>query len=131
MILADTGPLYALAMKRDALHERAKEDLSLLKKQNHKLLISSSALLETQSLLLRREQSSFVSRYMDALCTGSDLINPSTDDYLEALALVKRFSDQKISLFDASLAVLAQVLKLEVWTFDKDFDVLGVRVWRS
>ena len=131
MILADTGPLYALAMKRDALHERARNELAQLKTQKNKLLISSSTILETQSLLLRREQSLFVNRYMEVLCKGSDLINPSTDDYLAALALLRRFSDQKISLFDASLAVLSQVLKLEVWTFDKDFDVLGVKVWRS
>lgn len=130
MILADTGPLYALAMRRDALHERATEELEVLRRQKHKLLISSSTLLETQSLLLRREQSLFVNRYLEALCKGSDLINPSTEDYLAALALLRRFSDQKISLFDASLGVLSQVLKLEVWTFDKDFDVLGVRVWR-
>lgn len=131
MILADTGPLYALAMRRDALHERAQLELTDLKRQNKRLVISTSTLAETQSLLLRRETPQFVHAYLDALLRGSDLINPSVADYLQARALLKQFSDQRISLFDACLAVLSQTLKVPVWTFDADFDVMGVEVWRT
>ena len=130
MILVDTGPLYALAMQRDALHPRAQTELAQLKERNLRLLISTSALLETQSLLLRRESPGFVLAYVDALLTGSDLINPSSADYLKAQALLTNYQDQKISLFDASLVVLATTLKVSIWTFDVDFDIMRAPVWR-
>lgn len=38
--------------------------------------------------------------------------------------------DQAITLFDATLAVLASRLKLEVWTYDHHFDVMRAKVWR-
>lgn len=38
--------------------------------------------------------------------------------------------DQTISFFDALLAEMASVLELPVWTYDSDFDVMGVAVWR-
>ena len=129
MILVDTGPLYALAMRRDALHERAHEELVALRPQG--LMMSTSNLLETQSLLLRRETPAFVSSYINALLKGNDLINPSTEDYLQAQTLLGRFEDQRISLFDAVLVVLSETLNLPIWTFDTDFDVMRARVWRA
>ena len=128
--MADTGPLYALAMRRDALHERAREELSVLKRE-HGLVISTSNLLEAQSLLLRRETPAFVNRYVTALVKSNDLINPSTEDVLRAQALLGRFEDQHISLFDAVLAVLSETLDVAVWTFDADFDVMRTEVWRA
>ena len=85
----------------DALHERAQLELADLKRQKKRLVVSTSTLAETQSLLLRRETPQFGHMYLDALLRSSDLINPSTDDYLQAHALLKRFSDQRISLYDA------------------------------
>ncbi len=35
-VLADTGALYAYALARDSLHERAKTELALLKRQNYR-----------------------------------------------------------------------------------------------
>ena len=130
-ILADTGPLYALAMQRDALHRRARGELERLDKQNRQLIVSTSTLLETQSLLLRRESPRFAAIFIDALLLGATLVNPTSKDYLAAQALVKRYDDQRFTLFDATLAILATKLKLEIWTFDSDFDVLPSSVWRD
>jgi predicted nucleic acid-binding protein len=60
----------------------------------------------------------------------SGLVNPSSGDYQRAADRVQRFQDQAISLFDAVLAVLAETLDLPVWTFDHQFDVMRVAVWR-
>jgi predicted nucleic acid-binding protein len=43
---------------------------------------------------------------------------------------VLSFKDQPITLFDATVAVLAQRTGLPVWTYDHHFDVMRVPVWR-
>jgi hypothetical protein len=39
--------------------------------------------------------------------------------------------EQVISLFEAVLAVLSEHLDILLWTFDSDFDVMRVFVWRE
>jgi hypothetical protein len=40
------------------------------------------------------------------------------------------FKDQPITLFDATVAVLAQRTGLRVWTYDHHFDVMRAPIWR-
>lgn len=129
-ILVDTGPLYALAMRRDALHTRARKELDELMGQGWVLTLSFSNILETQSLLLRRESPGFACEFMQAAQKGLALINPLAEDYLAAQEILKRYQDQKITLFDGVLFVLSQRLNSNIWTFDRDFDVLSAQVWR-
>ena len=65
----------------------------------------------------------------DALL-GAALINPTPEDYREAASKVAEMRDQPITLFDATVAVLAARLQIEVWTYDHHFDVMNVSVWR-
>jgi predicted nucleic acid-binding protein len=58
------------------------------------------------------------------------LVNPTPEDYRQALARIAALADQPITLFDATVAALATRLKLEVWTYDHHFDVMRVGVWR-
>jgi predicted nucleic acid-binding protein len=58
------------------------------------------------------------------------LINPTPEDYRRAIEKIGAVADQPITLFDATVAILAARLRLEVWTYDHHFDVMGVRVWR-
>lgn len=57
-------------------------------------------------------------------------MNPVPEDYREAVKNVLAFTDQKITLFDATVAVLAGRLGLQVWTYDHHFDVMRAMVWR-
>jgi predicted nucleic acid-binding protein len=64
---------------------------------------------------------------------GASLINPAAEDYRAAVAEALSFEDQRITLFDAAVAVLAQRSGLQVWTYDHHhhhFDVMRVPVWR-
>ena len=61
---------------------------------------------------------------------GAALINPTPDDYHEAVNRIHTFTDQQITLFDAIVAVLAARLGVQVWTYDHHFDVMRVEVWR-
>jgi predicted nucleic acid-binding protein len=40
------------------------------------------------------------------------------------------FPTKSITLFDATLAIVASRLRLPVWTYDHHFDVMGTSVWR-
>jgi predicted nucleic acid-binding protein len=58
------------------------------------------------------------------------LVNPTPEDYRQAIATMKTLGDQSITLFDATVAALARRLRLDVWTYDHHFDVMRVPVWR-
>jgi len=61
---------------------------------------------------------------------GAALVNPSADDYRQAIVRVQSLKDQSLTLFDALVATLAGRLGLEVWTYDHHFDAMRVAVWR-
>ncbi len=62
--------------------------------------------------------------------SAASVINPTPEDYRQAMMRLAAFSDQSITLFDATLAVLASRIGLPVWTYDHHFDVMQVSVWR-
>ena len=129
VVLVDTGPLYALAVPSDQYHKRARREADLLAEEA-KLALSYSTLLETQTLLLRKVSAPFARRFLDSVMQMSYLLNPSDQDYSAAHALLASYADQQITWADATLAVMSQHLGLAVWTYDHDFDILGVQVWR-
>lgn len=130
-LLADTGPLYALAVPRDGLHTRAQEELSRLQAQGLDLLICQPILLETHKLLMRQAGSYFANRYLDTLVESTHVINPQSNQYKAARVLAARYPDQSLTLYDALLAVLSKTLDTPIWTFDKHFDILMANVWRN
>jgi uncharacterized protein len=69
-------------------------------------------------------------RFIQEMSSGAELIHPTSADYELAIQILQRFSDQVITLFDATSAALSQRLNLPVWTYDFHFDVMGVEVWR-
>ena len=129
-VLADTGPLYALAVPSDQYHERAREGEKRLIQQSLRVCVNHATLFETQSLLLRRVSPTSTARWQQQLAYGASLIAPKPEDFEEAIEKTKRFPDQTLSYFDSLLAVLSERLELHIWTFDIDFDVMGARVWR-
>lgn len=68
--------------------------------------------------------------FSERLITQTNLLNPTSNDYQEALELIARFPDQSITLFDGVTAILARNMNLPVWTYDYHFDVMGIQVWR-
>jgi len=128
-VLADSGPLYAAADPSDVHHRRALDELQELASSQRDVIVLFPILLEAYSLVLRRFDSSFARRWLIEVAETT-LVNPAPEDYRQALARVHTYSDQKISLFDATLAVLALRMGLQVWTYDHHFDVMRVPVWR-
>jgi predicted nucleic acid-binding protein len=128
-VLADTGPLYAAADPDDAHHRRARRELRRLADENHEVIVAYPTLLEAYTLVLFRLGDNAASHWLEDMASAA-LVNPSAEDYRQAVLRVRSLKDQSITLFDALVATLAGRLGLEVWTFDHRFDVMRVAVWR-
>jgi len=129
-ILADTGPLYAAVDPDDAHHGRARLELTRLARERHEVVVAYSTLLEAYSLVLGRLGRPTATRWLKEMLAGVSLINAMPEDYRSAASTLIARADQPISYYDATLAVLATRLGMEVWTYDRHFDQLRVPVWR-
>lgn len=129
-VLADTGPLYAAADPDDTHHKRAHRELKLLARDGVEVMVAYSTLLEAYTLVLYRLGRQPAAGWLREILAGSALINPTPEDYREAVDKLTAFRDQPITLFDAMVAVLAARMGLEIWTYDHHFDVMQARVWR-
>lgn len=93
------------------------------------MIVSFSTLLEVHSLVLRKIRRNVALRWLQEMADAT-LINPTPEDYRQASAKLADFADQSITLFDATLAILALRAGLPVWTYDHHFEVMRVPVWR-
>ena len=128
-MLADTGPLYAAADPDDAHHKRSRRELRRLADENYEIIVAHPTLLEAYTLVLFRLGEAAAMRWLEEMA-GAALVNPSADDYRQAVVRVQSLKDQSITLFDALVDSLAGRLGVEVWTYDHHFDVMRVAVWR-
>ncbi len=129
-VLADTGPLYAAVDPDDAQHQRAHQELKRLARDKREVVIAYPTLLEAYTLVLYRLGRQAASTWLNEILGGAALINPTPPDYHEAATKLRALPDQPITLFDATLAVLAARLDIELWTYDHHFDVMRAAVWR-
>ena len=90
-VLADTGPLYALADPSDQYHSRAIDDLKRIEKEGRYVAIAFSTIAEAQSLVLKRLGRAYAQRWLTELIGGAASINPEPADYLAALSRIQRY----------------------------------------
>jgi predicted nucleic acid-binding protein len=128
-VIADAGPLYAAVDPHDLHHQRALHELEGFARSRREVLVSFSTLLETHSLVMRRLGRQVASKWLTEMRDAS-LVNPNPEDYRQATARLQTFADQPITLFDATVAALAERMGVSVWTYDHHFDVMRVSVWR-
>ena len=128
-VLADAGPLYAAVDPSDLHHQQALGELQRLSQEHCSVIVSFSTLLEVRSLVLRKISRSVALRWLEEMAAAT-LLNPTPEDYRQASARLADFKDQSITLFDATLAILAMRTGLTVWTYDHHFEVMRVPVWR-
>jgi predicted nucleic acid-binding protein len=129
-VLADTGPLYAAADPDDAHHQRAHLELRRIAREKREVIVAYPTLSEAYTLVLYRLGRKAASVWLNDVRGGAALVNPAPEDYQEAMKKLLAFSDQPITLFDATLAVLCSRLGAEVWTYDHHFDLMRAAVWR-
>jgi predicted nucleic acid-binding protein len=129
-VLADTGPLYAALDPEDAHHQQSQRELKRLVQERRDILVPYPTLLEGYTLVLYRLGMELASKWLREILSGFSLINPTGDDYRQAANTTMKFTDQSITLVDATIAVLSSRLDIEVWTYDHHFDVMRTSVWR-
>ena len=130
-VLADTGPLYAAVDPDDAHHSRAQRELRRLAREKREVILAYSTLLEAYTLVLYRLGNQAASDWLKEMLSGAALINPTPEDYRQAAVMLNDLAGQSITLFDATVAVLAERLQMEVWTYDHHFDVMQASVWHQ
>jgi predicted nucleic acid-binding protein len=128
-VLADAGPLYAAVDEADERHSRALDELGAFDRERRVIVVAYPTLLEAHALVLLRLGTVAAQTWL-ALMSDAALINPEPEDYRQAIAKLRGFPDQRITLFDSLVGVLAARLELPVWTHDHHFDVMRVPVWR-
>jgi len=129
-VLADTGPLYAAADPDDAYHQRARRELKRIARDKREVIVAYPTLAEAYTLVLYRLGKEAALSWLEDVRSGVSLVNPTPEDYQEAMQKLLAFPDQPITLFDATLAVLCGRLGAEVWTYDHHFDLMRAAVWR-
>jgi predicted nucleic acid-binding protein len=129
-VLADTGPLYAAVDPDDERHAQAQREIKRLARDKREVILAYPTLLESYTLVLYRLGKPVASMWLKDTLAGAALINPTPEDYREAATRLTDLADQPITLFDATLAVLATRLGIEVWTYDHHFDLMHAAVWR-
>ena len=130
-VLVDTGPLYALADPDDQYHDRASEEMVAIQDNGRQIIVLYPSLMEAYTLISRYLGLAFACTWLDSVTTGTGLLNPTPEDYAESITIVKNYGDQEITLFDAVIAALSEKLRVPIWTFDSDFDVMRCNVWRE
>lgn len=129
-VLVDSRPLYAAVDPDDRHHEQAQRQLQALEDERLSVVLAYQILLEAYTLIQYRLGQPAAARWLEDMRAVTSSLNPTPQDYHEAVALVDRFPDQSISLFDAKLATLATRLELPVWAYDHHFDAMQIPVWR-
>jgi len=128
-VFTDSGPLFAIADESDEHHERALRQSALLTRDRWEILVPYPILLETYTLVLFNLGQESALHWLSQILSAV-FISPTPEDYRRAATQVLALPDQSVTLIDATVAVLAGRLGLQVWTYDHHFDVMRVPVWR-
>ncbi len=129
-IIADTGPLYAAIDIDDQYHQRSQQELKIINQQKLAIIIPYPIYLETHKLILQSLGITAALRFTRDIEQQVNFVNPTPEDYQAATSIITKFPDQKITLFDAVTVILANQIKLPVWTYDYHFDIMKAKVWR-
>jgi hypothetical protein len=108
MVIADTGFWIALADRRDAFHETAKEAYAALREP---LVTTWPVVTEACHFFLARFGTSAQIKFLDTYTEGAfEIFELEPNGVRRIPALMKRYADLPMDLADASLVILAEHL---------------------
>ena len=132
MIFVDTSAFLARYLSRDQRHKDAVQGWKALAQRSWKCYTSNFVLDETFTLLARRSSYSFAADRARSLYASASLeiVRPSNEDELEALALFEKFADQDVSFTDCvSFALMKKHGVRRAFAFDRHFRDAGFELW--
>ncbi|HSR52785.1 MAG TPA: PIN domain-containing protein [Acidobacteriota bacterium] len=116
-LVADTGPLYALADAGDPEHEATRKFLE----SRPQTLIVPSPVVPEVCYLLHKHLGEKAERLFQASLLNEELIleNPSRQDLARVLEILEQYSDAGFGFVDATVMAMAERLKTDsVLTLD-------------
>lgn len=127
LAVVDTGPLYAIADRSDADHDRS---LAVLQRRDLQLVIPALAVAEVCYLLGERLGAAAEAAFLRGLA-DFDVQAPRPDDWERIAELVQRYSNFPLGGVDASVVALAERLRTDlVVTLDeRHFRAIRPRHW--
>ncbi len=132
MIFIDTGAFIARYIERDQHHVAAQKAWRRLPKLGRRHYTSNFVLDEAVTLLGRRSNYTFAAeraRYLYA-SRVLEILRPSNDDEIAAIALFEKYADQEVSFTDCVSFVLMRKLRIKrVFAFDRHFKRAGFETW--
>ena len=97
-VLADTGPLYALADPSDQFHSRAAAELNTIQRRGFAIAIGYPTLCEAHTLILRKLGGAYSRQWLSEVLAGAHLLNPDVADYGRAAERLERFPINSLHL---------------------------------
>ena len=118
MIIADTGPLVAIANDRDRHHE---DCIAPLGKHRGPVLVPAPVIVEVCQLLASRRGTKAEGLFLAALAAGElQLVDLQLSDYGRAAELVEQYADLPLGAVDACVIAVAERMDAtEVATLDR------------
>ena len=132
MIYIDTGAFLARHLSNDQYHRQANAFWDLIRKKQEKCVTSNFVLDETFTLLARRAGYSFAAQRAKNMYASDsiDILRPTREDELEAVAVFEKYSDHRLSFTDCVSLVLMKINKIKrVFTFDYHFRLAGFHIY--
>jgi predicted nucleic acid-binding protein len=129
-VFVDTGAWIALALVRDAMHERARHTWTNLVEAGARPVVSVPVVLETFTYLQRKVSQDVAARWWEGLARVKFLERiECSNAELNAAMKLSRPELHKLSLVDATSFVLMRKHKLRVaFSFDTHFAAAGFRL---
>lgn len=121
MIVCDTGPLVAAAVRHDPDHHACVELLTGLRLAGRRLLVPATVVAEVGYLLDRFGSSKLEAQFIESLAAGDfEPVDLTAADYSRIAELIIQYSDLRLGTTDASVIALSERLGLrEVATLDR------------
>ena len=91
--------------------------------------ISWVTFTEAHTLVLRRFGAERAFEWARRVLSGCVLLESASNDLAVAFELTRKYGDRRVAIFDALTAVAGARLGARVWTFDSDFEPMGVTLF--
>ncbi len=125
-IFADTSGLFALMVKNDFMHTRARENFTYFAENNVQLVTSSFVLVETTALLQSRIGLSPVNDFNSKIFPLLEIVWVDDQWYAKAVQRLTAQNKRSISLVDALSFEIMEALQIEcAFAFDRHFEENG------
>jgi predicted nucleic acid-binding protein len=128
-VFVDTSGIFALLVKNDSMHSRARESFDRFAKSRARLYSSSFVLVETTALLHKRIGLDAVRDYNTKILPLLEIIWMDKEWYSRAIQRLFLQSRKDVSLVDCFSFEIMESLEISLaFAFDKHFEEMGFSI---